>query len=115
LRVRIRDLRRALDQENAKAPAERRAQRAGTFSGELAKAERDYQNLLDDLRATDPDYAAARAIAVPRSAPSRMFPRALRGLRVVIGSDGLFYTAERWFDMLALPSAAFGPPHFTQR
>jgi len=65
LRVRIRDLQRSLDQENAKAPAERRAQKTGAFSGELAKAERDYQNLLDDLRATDPDYAAARTIAVP--------------------------------------------------
>ena len=36
-----------------------------SFRVELAAAERSYQNLIDDLRAADPDYAAARASTVP--------------------------------------------------
>jgi hypothetical protein len=36
-------------------------------------------------------------------------------LRVVTGCGGFFSTVGRWFGKLVPPSAAFGPPHSTQR
>jgi CHAT domain-containing protein/tetratricopeptide (TPR) repeat protein len=63
LRERIRQLQRSIEEENAKTPPERRAGKVDSYSAELVKAERLYQNMLDDLRATDPEYAAARSLS----------------------------------------------------
>ena len=65
LRERIRQLQHKLDEENAKLRSELRVSAAGQLSSELAAAERAYQNLIDDLRAADPAYAAARVAAAP--------------------------------------------------
>jgi CHAT domain-containing protein len=65
LRERILQLQRSIDQENAKRAPERRAAKVDTYSAELAQAERAYQNLLDDLRSSDPEYALARQLTTP--------------------------------------------------
>jgi CHAT domain-containing protein len=65
LRERIRQLQRSIAEENAKDPSERRAAKEQSYSADLVQAERAYQNLLDDLRAADPEYAAARRLATP--------------------------------------------------
>lgn len=46
LQARIRHLQRAIEEENSKAPSEQRSSATGTFSGELADAEREYSNLV---------------------------------------------------------------------
>ncbi len=65
LRGRIRQLQRAMDQEEARARPEQKREKLATFSSELDAAERKYQALLDDLRGIRPEYAAARALVVP--------------------------------------------------
>ena len=64
LREQIRHLQKSIDEENANGSV-RRAGKVEAYSAELAQAERAYQNLLDDLRATDSEYAAARSLATP--------------------------------------------------
>jgi CHAT domain-containing protein/Tfp pilus assembly protein PilF len=65
LRERIRQLQRSIEEESARPQPEQRAQALEVFSGELIAAERDYQNLLDDLRRSEPAFAAAGALTVP--------------------------------------------------
>lgn len=65
LRARIRQLQRAIEQEESKPPPERRSEKVAAFSSELSAAERDYQSLLDDLRSTRSQFAAAHSLAVP--------------------------------------------------
>ncbi|MCU1276358.1 MAG: hypothetical protein JWO48_3789 [Bryobacterales bacterium] len=90
LRERIRGLRRALDREALKAPAERRAATAETFSTELVKAERQYQNLFDDLRTADPEYTAARGIRVPPIAEiQRQLPQGAALVEYIVAEDRL--------------------------
>ena len=60
LRERIRQLQSALDEEQGLAPAERRQLAVSAFSGELLKAERDYQTFLDDIKGRSPIVRAAR-------------------------------------------------------
>jgi hypothetical protein len=67
LRERILRLQRAIKEETAKPSPEQRRQALDLFSTELAAAERAYQNLLDDLRRSQPQYAAAHALEVPSS------------------------------------------------
>jgi CHAT domain-containing protein len=67
LRERIRRLQQAVEQETARPSAEQRRQALDLYSSELAAAERSYQNLLDDLRRNQPQYAAARSLDVPSS------------------------------------------------
>jgi CHAT domain-containing protein/Tfp pilus assembly protein PilF len=67
LRERIRRVERAIKEETAKPSPEQRRQALELFSSELAGAERAYQNLLDDLRRSQPQYAAAHALEVPSS------------------------------------------------
>jgi CHAT domain-containing protein/Tfp pilus assembly protein PilF len=67
LRERIRQLRRAIDAEWSQPTSQRRGQALDTFSKDLAAAERDYQNLLDDLRRSNPMYGMLHALAVPSS------------------------------------------------
>jgi CHAT domain-containing protein/Tfp pilus assembly protein PilF len=67
LRNRIRELQRRLEAEAAKPSPERRGDAFDLFSKELAEAEGEYANFLDDLRSADPSYAAMRALRVPTS------------------------------------------------
>lgn len=65
LQNRIRELQRKLEEENAKPSPDQKRQALELFSKELGDAEHDYENFLDDLRRTDPAYAAVRALSVP--------------------------------------------------
>ncbi len=88
LREKIRQLQKALERENNRSQEERRAQDAESYSRELADAERTYQNLLDDLRASDPEYAAAESLKVPELAEvqTRLGPGTAL-LEYVVGQD----------------------------
>lgn len=65
LRERIRRLRELLERENDRPAPERRSDAAASYASELAKAEREYQNLLDSLRALRPREATARPLQLP--------------------------------------------------
>jgi CHAT domain-containing protein/Tfp pilus assembly protein PilF len=65
LRNRIRELQRKLEEEANRPSPERRGEALNLFSKELADAERTYEDSLDDLLSTDPNYAAVRALKVP--------------------------------------------------
>lgn len=65
LQNRIRELQHKLEEENAKLKPEQKRQALDLFSKEMGDAERDYENFLDDLRRTEPAYAAVRALSVP--------------------------------------------------
>lgn len=65
LRGRVRQLQRAIQDEGSLSLPERRQEALTLFSRELAEAERSYQNLLDDLRSSEPAYAAVRSLAAP--------------------------------------------------
>jgi len=68
LRERIRQLRRAIDSEWSQPVTQRRGQALDTFSNDLVAAERAYQDLLDDLRRSDPTYTMLHAPSVPSAA-----------------------------------------------
>jgi CHAT domain-containing protein/Tfp pilus assembly protein PilF len=68
LRERIRRLQKAFSEEQGKPPAEQKRKILEAYSAELADAERQFQNLLDDLAASDPAYAALAMLRVPTSA-----------------------------------------------
>ena len=90
LRQRVRQLQRAIEQENNKLPKDRRAQAATLFSAELAAAERAYQNLLDDLRSRAPESAAARALNVPSTSDvQKRLPPGTAIIEYVIADESL--------------------------
>jgi CHAT domain-containing protein/Flp pilus assembly protein TadD len=65
LQNRVRELQHKLEEESAKPSPDQKRQALDLFSKELDDAERDYETFLDDLRRTDPAYAAVRALSVP--------------------------------------------------
>jgi len=82
LQARIRRLQRAIEEENSKAPSEQRSSAAGTFSAELADAEREYSDLVG-LHA-DVEFLSA---AVPEPAEvERELPIDKAVIEYVVGS-----------------------------
>ncbi len=65
LKNRIRQLQQNIEAETAKPIPDQKRQVVDLFSRELAEAERNYQNFVDDLRSSEPDYAAARSLSAP--------------------------------------------------
>jgi CHAT domain-containing protein/Flp pilus assembly protein TadD len=90
LQNRIRELQRQLETESAKPKPDQRRQALDLFSKELGDAERDYENFLDDLRRTDPAYAAVRALTVPsgKEVEQRLPPNTAL-IEYVIGEQNL--------------------------
>jgi CHAT domain-containing protein/predicted negative regulator of RcsB-dependent stress response len=90
LRERIRKLQQAVERETAKPSVDQRRQALDLYSSELAAAERSYQNLLDDLRRSQPQYAAARALDVlpAQAVQKRLAPDAAL-IEYVIGDADL--------------------------
>ncbi|HEV2352508.1 MAG TPA: CHAT domain-containing protein [Terriglobia bacterium] len=90
LRERIRHLQRAIEEEESKSLPEKRSEKVKTFSTDLTAAEREYQSLLDDLRSTRPEYAAAHSLAVP---PTEEIQAQLDGhtalIEYIVGEDAL--------------------------
>jgi CHAT domain-containing protein/tetratricopeptide (TPR) repeat protein len=90
LRSRIRQLRRAIEEENAKSLAELKRQKVQVFTNELAAAERQYQDLLDDLHRTRPADPTAQALAVPSSEEVRKaLPADAALIAYVVGEESV--------------------------
>ena len=90
LRSRIRQLQRQIEEENSKARPEQKRQAFDVFSKELAQAERDYQNFLDDLQSSDPAYASGRILKVPSTTEvQKQIPRGAALLEYVLARDSL--------------------------
>jgi len=90
VRGRIRQLQCSIQDESNRSPAERREQALTLFSKELAEAERSYQNLLDDLRSSEPVYAAARSLDAPTAEEvRRVLPPGTALIEYVIAEQGV--------------------------
>ena len=85
LRSRVRRLQEALDQENAKG-SQSRQQATGVFSAELQSAERDYQNLLDDIRMQS---SRGYTPVISASQVQQLLPADGALLEYVVSSDAL--------------------------
>jgi CHAT domain-containing protein/uncharacterized protein HemY len=92
LRERIRQLRRAAEREWERPEKQRRNEALEQFSTELASAEQAYQNLLDGLRRSAPDYAVTQALAVPSSVEvQQLLPSGAALVEYVIAQDKLAF------------------------
>jgi CHAT domain-containing protein/Tfp pilus assembly protein PilF len=90
LRERIRQLQRDIDTEAARPFPEQRTQALQLFSAELGAAEREYQNLLDELRQSEPAFAAAGALGVPSAEQvERLLPADGALLEYVVAEDSV--------------------------
>jgi CHAT domain-containing protein/Tfp pilus assembly protein PilF len=67
LRERVRQLGHAIESEHARPAPDQRRQALDLFSSELIDAERAYENFLGTLSASEPAYAAVRALKAPSS------------------------------------------------
>src|SRR6266404_3317035 len=90
LQNRIRELQRKLEEESAKPSPDQKRQALDLFSKELGDAERDYENFLDDLRRTEPAYAAVRALSAPsgKEVERRLMPNTAL-IEYVLGEQSL--------------------------
>jgi CHAT domain-containing protein len=90
LRERIRQLQRAIEEETFMPGPEQRASALQVFSGELVAAEREYQNLLDDLRQAEPAFAMAGTLAIPPAEQvQRILPADGALLEYVVAEDSV--------------------------
>ncbi len=102
LRARIRQLQRAIEQEQAKPSAEKKRNALELYSTELVVAEREYQAILDDLRGTHPAYATALALAVPPTERVQAeLPADSALIEYVVGEDGVAIFALTTTDLRA--------------
>jgi CHAT domain-containing protein/Tfp pilus assembly protein PilF/predicted negative regulator of RcsB-dependent stress response len=92
LRERVRQLRRATQNEWERPEKERRNEALERFSTELASAEQAYQNLLDGLRRSAPAYAMTHALSVPTSGEvQQLLPPDTALVEYVITQDRLAF------------------------
>ncbi len=90
LQERIRQLQRDVEAESARPRPEQRTQALQFFSSELAAAEREYQNLLDDLRQSEPGFAAVGGLGIPSAEQvQRLLPADGALLEYVVAEDGV--------------------------
>ena len=88
LRERIRQLQRAIEEENTKRASQQRRRALEVFSSELTAAERAYEDLVDDLKRTQPAYASARSMTVPSAAQvQRLLPDDTALIDYVVAPD----------------------------
>ena len=99
LRNRIRGLQQTVEEESSKTLPEQKRQAFEVFSKELAAAEHDYQNFLDDLQPSDRSYASVRALNVPSTLEvQERLPGGTALIEYVIAEDNLpeFRPHFRW-------------------
>jgi CHAT domain-containing protein/Tfp pilus assembly protein PilF len=102
LRSRIRQLQRAIDQENVKPKSQQRGEAIGVFTGELAEAEHEYQALIDDLRSKRPELAGLLALTVPTTEEVQaVVPAGSAVVEYVMGNDSLAIFVVTGNDVLA--------------
>jgi len=88
LRSRIRELQKNLEEQTAKPNPDEQRQTLNMYSQELAAAETEYQNFLDDLTSTEPMYGAARNLNVlSGSEVCERLPRGTALLEYVVGEN----------------------------
>jgi CHAT domain-containing protein len=89
-RSRIRQLQGQIEEESSKPRPEQKRQVFELFSKELEEAEHNYQNFLDDLSASNPAYASARALRVPSTTEvQQQLPLGTALIEYVLAEDNL--------------------------
>lgn len=90
LRQRIRKLQSEIEAENLLPLPQRKRQKLEGYSTELAKAEREYQELLDEVMRGDPAYAETRVLTPPSSTEVRQrLPENVALVEYVTGESGV--------------------------
>ena len=90
LQSRIRELQKGIENESAKPVPDQKRQKLELFSKELASAESEYENFLDDLSRSDPNAAALKNVKVAgRKDLSGQLPNGTALVEYVIGEDSL--------------------------
>ena len=103
LAERIRSLRHAIEKEYAAPEKERRGQALDLYSAELNRAEKDYQELLDNGRNSDRE-SSARSQAIPSvSEIQRLLPPETALIEFVVGKQSVS-------TLLITPSSVVGIP-----
>jgi CHAT domain-containing protein/Tfp pilus assembly protein PilF len=99
LQSRIRELQKGLENESAKPQPDQKRQKLELFSKELAAAEQEYENFLDDLSSSEPDYTAVASLKVlERKEISARLPNDTALVQYVVGQNNLVFfvvTADR--------------------
>ena len=85
----IRSLRRAIKKEYALPEKERRGQALELYSAELERAERDYQELLDNSRNSAPDSRAHPWTIAAAAEIQRLLPRDSALIEYVVGKQAV--------------------------
>ena len=90
LQSRIRELQKGIEKESAKPLPDQRRQRLELFSNDLRDAEQEYENFLDDLAASEPDYADLKKLKVPeRKEISSRLPSGTALVQYIIAPESL--------------------------
>ena len=85
----IRSLRRAIQKEYSLPGKERRGQAVELYSAELERAERDYQELLDNSRNSAPDSRAHPWTIAAATEIQRLLPRDTALIEYVVGKQAV--------------------------
>jgi len=90
LQSRIRELQKGIENESAKPVPDQKRQKLELFSKELASAESEYENFLDDLSRSEPNAAALKNVKMAgRKDLSGQLPNGTALVEYVIGEDTL--------------------------
>jgi len=85
----IRSLRRTIQKEYSLPEKERRGQAVELYSAELERAERDYQELLDNSRSSAPDSRVHRWTIAAAADIQRLLPRDTALIEYVVGKQAV--------------------------
>ena len=101
LKEQIRALRHAIQKEYAVPEKQRRGQALESYSAELSRAERDYEDLLDDGRDPEPD---SKAQAIPTTTEiQRSLPRDTALIEYVVGRQTVSILVITRLSVIGLP------------
>ena len=90
LQSRIRELQKGIESESAKPIPEQKRQALELFSKELMAAEQEYENFLDDLASSEPEYTVLKKLKVPeRKEISARLPNGTALVQYIVGHDSL--------------------------
>jgi CHAT domain-containing protein len=99
LQSRIRELQKGIEEESTKPLRDQKRQKLELFSRELAAAEQEYENFLDDLSRLEPEYAAVANLKVAgRKEVSQRLPSDTALVEYVVSDDNVVVfvvTADR--------------------
>ena len=99
LQSRIRELQKGIEDESTKPLRDQKRQKLELFSRELAATEQEYENFLDDLSRSEPEYAAVANLKVAgRKEVSQRLPSDTALVEYVVSEDNVVVfvvTADR--------------------